>query len=128
MLQFNLRDNNLLNYFKEVFGLNVSDRIAKLRSFMEEKHIDAYVVPSADNHQSEYVGEHFKSREFITGFTGSAGTAVITKDAAGLWTDGRYFIQAAPAKTLISGRFDISNSLVETLGKSMKLFCSTKGI
>ena len=74
--------------------MNVSDRIAKLRSFMEEKHIDAYVVPSADNHQSEYVGEHFKSREFITGFTGSAGTAVITKDAAGLWTDGRYFIQA----------------------------------
>lgn len=59
--------------------MNVSDRIAKLRSFMEEKHIDAYVVPSADNHQSEYVGEHFKSREFITGFTGSAGTAVITK-------------------------------------------------
>lgn len=74
--------------------MNVSDRIAKLRSFMEEKHIDAYVVPSADNHQSEYVGEHFKSREFITGFTGSAGTAVITKDAAGLWTDGRYFFQA----------------------------------
>ena len=74
--------------------MNISDRIAKLRSFMEEKHIDAYVVPSADNHQSEYVGEHFKSREFITGFTGSAGTAVITKDAAGLWTDGRYFIQA----------------------------------
>ena len=61
---------------------------------MEEKQIDAYIVPSADNHQSEYVGEHFKSRAFITGFTGSAGTAVITKDDAGLWTDGRYFIQA----------------------------------
>ncbi len=74
--------------------MNVSDRIAKLRSLMEEKHIDAYIIPSADNHQSEYVGEHFKAREFITGFTGSAGTAVITKDAAGLWTDGRYFIQA----------------------------------
>lgn len=74
--------------------MNVSDRIKKLRSLMEEKQIDAYIVPSADNHQSEYVGEHFKSRAFITGFTGSAGTAVITKDDAGLWTDGRYFIQA----------------------------------
>lgn len=61
---------------------------------MERKHIDAYMIPSADNHQSEYVGNHFKSREFITGFTGSAGTAVITKHTAGLWTDGRYFIQA----------------------------------
>jgi Xaa-Pro aminopeptidase len=61
---------------------------------MEERGYDAYMVPTDDNHQSEYVGEHFKARAFITGFTGSAGTAVITKDAAGLWTDGRYFIQA----------------------------------
>ena len=56
--------------------------------------MDAYVFPSADNHQSEYVGEFFKSRAYVTGFTGSAGTAVITKDEAGLWTDGRYFLQA----------------------------------
>ena len=62
--------------------------------FMKEKGIDVYVVPSADNHQSEYVGEFFKSRAYVTGFTGSAGTAVITKDKAGLWTDGRYFLQA----------------------------------
>lgn len=75
--------------------MNVPERIAKLRSFMEEKGIDIYVVPTADFHQSEYVGEHFKVREFITGFTGSAGTAVITKTEAYLWTDGRYFIQAA---------------------------------
>jgi len=61
---------------------------------MSERKIDAYIIPSADNHQSEYVGEHFKSRGFITGFTGSAGDAVITLDDAGLWTDGRYFIQA----------------------------------
>jgi len=61
---------------------------------MSEKQIDAYLIPSADNHQSEYVGEHFKSRAFITGFTGSAGDVVITKDEAGLWTDSRYFIQA----------------------------------
>ena len=74
--------------------MNVAERVAKLREQMAEKKMDAYVVPSADNHQSEYVGEHFKAREFITGFTGSAGTAVITQNEAGLWTDGRYFIQA----------------------------------
>lgn len=72
----------------------VKERISKLRMLMEEKGMDAYIVPSADNHQSEYVGEFFKSRAYVTGFTGSAGTAVITKDEAGLWTDGRYFLQA----------------------------------
>lgn len=74
--------------------MNVSERITALRALMEERGYDAYMVPTDDNHQSEYVGEHFKARAFITGFTGSAGTAVITKDDAGLWTDGRYFIQA----------------------------------
>ncbi|MDX5632501.1 aminopeptidase P family protein, partial [Clostridioides difficile] len=53
-----------------------------------------YMIPSSDNHQSEYVGDYFKSREFISGFNGSAGTVIVTKDEAGLWTDGRYFIQA----------------------------------
>ncbi len=74
--------------------MNVPERISALRALMEDRGYDAYMVPTDDNHQSEYVGEHFKARAFITGFTGSAGTAVITKDAAGLWTDGRYFIQA----------------------------------
>ncbi|MFR8084671.1 MAG: aminopeptidase P family N-terminal domain-containing protein, partial [Faecalimonas sp.] len=74
--------------------MSVTDRIAKLRKLMEERKMDAYIIPSADNHQSEYVGEHFKARAFISGFTGSAGTVIITKDDAGLWTDGRYFIQA----------------------------------
>ncbi len=72
----------------------VAERIAKLRSLMSEKGIDAYVVPTADFHQSEYVGEHFKARKYITGFTGSYGTAVITLEDGGLWTDGRYFFQA----------------------------------
>ena len=75
--------------------MTVPERISALRSLMEEKGYDAYLIPTDDNHQSEYVGEHFKARAFITGFTGSAGTAVITKTSAGLWTDGRYFIQAA---------------------------------
>ena len=67
----------------------------RLRKLMREKNIDVYVVPTADFHQSEYVGEHFKARKFITNFSGSAGTAVITLNDAKLWTDGRYFIQAA---------------------------------
>lgn len=74
--------------------MKVTERIANLRSLMAEKGIDAYVVPTADFHQSEYVGEHFKARKFITGFSGSYGTAVITHNDAGLWTDGRYFFQA----------------------------------
>ena len=74
--------------------MNVAKRVQKLRSLMAEKGIDAYVVPTADFHQSEYVGEHFKARKFITGFSGSYGTAVITKDDGCLWTDGRYFFQA----------------------------------
>ena len=75
--------------------MNIPERLTKLRAQMEAKGIDVYVVPTADFHQSEYVGEHFKARKFITGFSGSAGTAVITKTEARLWTDGRYFIQAA---------------------------------
>ena len=73
----------------------IPERLQALRAEMKDRGLDAYVVPTADFHQSEYVGEHFKARKFITGFTGSAGTAVITMDAAGLWTDGRYFLQAA---------------------------------
>ncbi len=72
----------------------IKDRIEKLRKLMSQKEIYAYIIPSSDFHQSEYVGEYFKSREYISGFTGSAGTIVITKDDGGLWTDGRYFLQA----------------------------------
>ena len=61
----------------------VNERGEALRGLMEERGIDAYLVPTADFHESEYVGDHFKCREFITGFTGSAGTAVITRSEAG---------------------------------------------
>lgn len=74
--------------------MTVSERIEKLRAVMKEKNVDAYLVPTDDYHCSEYVGEFFKCRKYITDFTGSAGTAVIMQDMAGLWTDGRYFIQA----------------------------------
>ncbi len=74
--------------------MNVTERIAALRALMAEKGMDAYVVPTADFHQSEYVGEHFKARKYISGFSGSYGTVVITREDGGLWTDGRYFFQA----------------------------------
>lgn len=73
----------------------IKERLSKLREEMKKRNIDIYVVPTSDFHESEYVGEYFKARKYITGFTGSAGTAVVTLTEAGLWTDGRYFIQAA---------------------------------
>lgn len=76
-------------------NMTVRERIEKLQEQMKKKDIQIYIVPTADYHQSEYVGEHFKARKFLTGFTGSAGTAVVLQDQAYLWTDGRYFIQAA---------------------------------
>jgi Xaa-Pro aminopeptidase len=72
----------------------IQERLKSLRDEMRKRNIDYYIVPTADFHESEYVGEYFKARKWITGFTGSAGTAVIGMDEAGLWTDGRYFIQA----------------------------------
>ena len=69
-------------------------RIEELRTVMKREGIDAFVFPSTDPHNGEYVPEHWKGREFISGFNGSAGTAVVTMDDAALWTDSRYFLQA----------------------------------
>ena len=66
-----------------------------LRDLMRSKHIDAVIIPGTDPHQSEYPSEHWKFRDYVSGFTGSDGTAVVTLDDAGLWTDSRYFLQAA---------------------------------
>lgn len=74
--------------------LTVNERITQLRKLMKERKIDTFIIPSFDAHQSEYVPEHWKARQWISGFTGSAGTVVVTHTEAGLWTDGRYFIQA----------------------------------
>ncbi len=74
--------------------MTVNERIAALRRAMRAHQLDAYIIPSSDPHQSEYVSEHWKSREWISDFTGSAGTVVITHEHAGLWTDSRYFLQA----------------------------------
>lgn len=72
----------------------VREQIVKLRKEMESRKIDAYLVMTDDFHGSEYVGDYFKCREYLSGFTGSAGKVVVTADNAVLWTDGRYFIQA----------------------------------
>lgn len=74
---------------------NIDERIESLRKLMKENNIDAYIVNTSDPHNSEYLADRYKTREWISGFTGSAGTALITMEAALLWTDGRYFIQAA---------------------------------
>ncbi len=73
----------------------VREQITALRKEMEKANITAYMVPTSDFHGSEYVGEYFQGRAFLSGFTGSAGTLVVTQEMAGLWTDGRYFLQAA---------------------------------
>ena len=74
--------------------MNIDVRINLLRNEMRKHNLSAYIIPTNDPHQSEYVADFWKSREWISGFTGSAGTVVITQDHAGLWTDSRYFIQA----------------------------------
>src|SRR5690554_6641498 len=73
----------------------IPERLTAMRQFLEEESIDAFIVPSTDAHLSEYPPKYWESRKWISGFTGSAGTAVVTKDRAGVWTDSRYFIQAA---------------------------------
>lgn len=109
--------------------MNTNNKITQLRQLMKEKNIDVYLIPSADNHQSEYVGDYFKSRAFISGFTGSAGTVVVTMNEAGLWTDGRYFIQA---ESQLSGSniqlFKIGNPGVPTIEEYIESVIPQSGI
>ena len=81
------------NRYKEEFEMK--KEIVGLRKLMAEEGIDAYFVPSGDFHGSEYVNAHFRTRAFLSGFTGSAGELLVTADGAWLWTDGRYFLQAS---------------------------------
>ena len=75
--------------------MTVIEKLEKLRMLMKERNMDIYMIPTSDFHETEYVGEHFKARDYMSGFTGSQGTLVVCLDQAALWTDGRYFIQAA---------------------------------
>lgn len=74
--------------------MTISQRLEDLREVMRREHLAAFIFPSTDPHQGEYIPDHWKGREFISGFNGSAGTAVVTLDAAALWTDSRYFLVA----------------------------------
>ena len=73
---------------------NISHRLSLLREVMRQERLGAFIFPSTDPHQSEYVADCWKGREWISGFNGSAGTAVVTMTSAALWTDSRYFIAA----------------------------------
>ena len=73
---------------------NINERLELLREVMRREHLAAFLFPSTDPHQSEYVADHWKCRQWISGFDGSAGTAVVTMTNAALWTDSRYFLAA----------------------------------
>lgn len=88
----NSRNKNLVNY--NTNDMNINERLAALREIMSREHLAAFIFPSTDPHQGEYVPDHWKGREWISGFDGSAGTAVVTMTSAALWTDSRYFIAA----------------------------------
>jgi len=89
----------------------INERLVALRRWMKENALTAFVFPSSDPHNSEYVADHWKTREWISGFTGSAGTAVVTLHHAALWTDSRYFIAAA--KELVGSEFLLMKERVE---------------
>ena len=102
----------------------IRDRLAVLRQEMETRQLSAFIVPSTDPHSGEYVPEHWETRKWITGFTGSAGTAVITLNDAGLWTDSRYFIQAeeqleGTGVRLFKDRLPETPTIAEWLGSSL---------
>ena len=77
----------------------INERLAALREVMRREHLGAFIFPSTDPHSGEYVPDYWKGREWITGFNGSAGTAVVTMNSAAMWTDSRYFIAAAEQLT-----------------------------
>ena len=95
LVEFNLFCIILRRIYNEMaMATTVNQRLEDLREVMRREHLAAFIFPSTDPHQSEYVADHWKGREFISGFNGSAGTAVVTMDSAALWTDSRYFLAA----------------------------------
>ena len=105
--------------------MEIKSRLAALRQEMKARQLSAFIVPSTDPHSSEYVSEHWETRKWISGFTGSAGTAVITLEDAGLWTDSRYFIQAeeqleGTGIRLFKDRLPETPSIGEWLGSILK--------
>lgn len=86
---------SLSRYSVDMETVNTSERLSRLRELMQEHKVDVYIVPSEDSHQSEYIAPCDGRREFISGFSGSAGTAIVSLSKAALSTDGRYFNQAS---------------------------------
>jgi Xaa-Pro aminopeptidase len=110
--------------------MNVGQKLSTLRKLMSERNLDAFIIPSTDPHISEYVTPHWQSRMWFSGFTGSVATVVITKNHAGLWTDGRYFTQALEQldgteiklhKIGIVGAVDYPEWLSKNLSKNSRL-------
>jgi Xaa-Pro aminopeptidase len=104
--------------------MNINQRLADLREVMRREHLAAYIFPSTDPHQSEYVADHWKGREWISGFNGSAGTAVVTLTSAALWTDSRYFLAAeeqlkGTEYQLMKLKIEGTPTIAEWLGKEI---------
>ena len=104
---------------------DVKQRLSDLRELMKREHLAAFIFPSTDPHQGEYVPDHWKGREFISGFNGSAGTAVVTMNAAALWTDSRYFLAAEEQLTgteyqLMKLKIEGTPTIAEWLGQQLK--------
>ena len=104
---------------------DISQRLADLRALMHREHLSAFIFPSTDPHQGEYVPDHWKGREFISGFNGSAGTAVVTMNAAALWTDSRYFLAAEEQLAgteyqLMKLKIEGTPTIAEWLGKELQ--------
>lgn len=128
LLLLNLKNNDMIH--------TINERVERLRSWMKENGISAFVFPSSDPHNSEYVAEHWKSREWISGFSGSAGTAVVTLEHAALWTDSRYFIAAEKElkgtdfqlmKLRVEGTPSVSEWLVRELSNYQKAVVGVDG-
>ena len=102
----------------------ITSRLDSLRELMKQEKVDAFIFPSTDPHNGEYVPDHWKGREFISGFNGSAGTAVVTMDSAALWTDSRYFLAAeeqlqGTGFTLMKLKIEGTPSISEWLGQKL---------
>ncbi|UPS44020.1 aminopeptidase P family protein [Prevotella sp. E15-22] len=103
----------------------IQKRLEQLRALMHREHLSAFIFPSTDPHQGEYVPDHWKGREFISGFNGSAGTAVVTMNAAALWTDSRYFLAAEEQLAgteyqLMKLKIEGTPTIAEWLGKELQ--------
>lgn len=106
-------------------------RLARLRELMKREHLSAFIFPSTDAHQSEYVADHWRGREWISGFNGSAGTAVVTMESAALWTDSRYFLAAeeqleGTEYQLMRLKMEDTPTIAEWLGKELQDVQSTE--